>query len=76
MAGIDAKKTGKIMQSMGFYTKEEQLSEAWMGTSKKPGRITENLKKIADFLVKQGAMDKAMDSYAGTIDVSFMEKVK
>lgn len=76
MAGIDAKKTGNIMQSMGFYTKEEQLSEAWMGTSKKPGRINENLKNIADFLVKQGAMDKAMDSYAGTIDVSFMEKVK
>lgn len=76
MAGITPEKTKDIMGAMGFYTKEEQLSADWLGTSDKPGRMVQNLKKIADFLVEQGAMDKALDDYAGTIDVSFMEKVK
>ena len=76
MAGIDEAKTKNIMSTMGFYTKSEQLSEDWLGTSSKPGRIVENLKKIADFLVKQGAMDKALNDYGKTIDASYMEKVK
>ena len=76
MAGITPEKTKNIMSAMGFYNKEEQLSTDWLGTSDKPGRMAQNLKKIADFLVKQKAMDEAMDDYTATIDVSFLEKVK
>ena len=76
MAGLTADKTKDIMSSMGFYNKDEQLSPAWLGTTAKPGAITKNLKKIADFLVKQGAMDKALPDYGQFIDTSFMEKVK
>lgn len=76
MAGITSDKTKAIMDTMGFYEKDVQLSQAWMGTSSKPGDIAPNLKKVADFLVSQGAMDKALDDYAKFIDVSYMEKVK
>ena len=76
MAGITPEKTKNIMSAMGFYNKEEQLSPDWLGTSQKPGRMAQNLKKIADFLVKQKAMDEALDDYTATIDVSFLEKVK
>ncbi len=75
MAGITPEKTKEIMSSMGFYQKDTQLSKDWMGTSGKPGAIVGNLKKIADFLVKQGALDKAKDDYGQFIDASFMEKV-
>ena len=76
MAGITPEKTKNIMSAMGFYNRDEQLSPDWLGTSGKPGRMAQNLKKIADFLVKQKAMDEAMEDYTATIDVSFLEKVK
>lgn len=76
MAGLTPEKTKDIMQSMGFYTKDEQLSAAWMGTKEKPGHIIPNLKKIADFLVQQKALDKALDDYSAFVDASFMEKVQ
>lgn len=76
MAGITPEKTKAIMDTMGFYDKDVQLSQAWMGTSGKQGDIAANLKKVADFLVAQGAMDKALDGYAKFIDVSYMEKIQ
>lgn len=76
MAGITAQKTKEIMDTMGFYAKDVQLSSQWMGTSSKKGDTTANLKKVADFLVERGALDKALDNYDRFIDPSFMEKVK
>lgn len=76
MAGITSEKTKAIMDTMGFYEKDVQLSQAWLGTAKQPGDIAVNLKKVADFLVKQGALDKAEDNYGRFIDPSYMEKVK
>lgn len=76
MAGITPEKTKDIMAAMGFYQKDTQLSMDWMGTSDKPGATAANLKKVADFLVQQGALDKAKDDYGQFIDVSFLEKVK
>lgn len=76
MAGITPEKTKEIMDTMGFYEKDVQLSQAWLGTAKQPGDIAANLKKVADFLVKQDALDKAEDDYGKFIDPSFMEKVK
>lgn len=76
MAGITPEKTKAIMGTMGFYEKDIQLSQAWLGTSKKQGDIVANLKKVADFLVSQGALDKALDDYSAFIDTSYMEKVE
>ncbi len=75
-AGITAEKTKAIMDTMGFYEKNVQLSPAWMGTTGKTGDIVVNLKKVADFLVSQKALDKAKDDYSQFIDSSYMEKVK
>ena len=76
MAGITPEKTKDIMSAMGFYQKDTQLSMDWMGTSSKPGATAANLKKVADFLVQQGALDKAKDDYGQFIDTSFLEQVK
>lgn len=76
MAGVTAEKAKSIMDTMGFYDKKMQLSQAWMGTAGNAGDIVPNLKKVADFLVKQGGMDKALPSYEKFIDTSYMEKVK
>jgi taurine transport system substrate-binding protein len=76
MAGITPEKTKEIMSSMGFYSKEAQLSGEWMGTKAQPGMTAKQLKKVADFLVKQGGMDKALDDYTPFIDTSYYEAVK
>jgi taurine transport system substrate-binding protein len=76
MAGITPEKTKEIMTTMGFYSKADQLSTDWMGTKSQPGMMAKNLKKVADFLVKQGGMDKALDDYTPFIDTSFYEAVK
>ncbi len=75
IAGLTADKTKNIMGTMGFYAKDTQLSQAWLGTSQQKGSIAANLKKVAEFLVKQGAMDKVLDTYDKFIDPSYMEKV-
>ncbi len=76
MAGITPEKTKDIMSTMGFYDKQTQLSDAWLGTSAEPGQIVHNIKKVSDFLVQQGAMDKSLPDYGKFIDASFMENVK
>ncbi len=75
-AGITPEKTKDIMATMGFYDKQTQLSNAWLGTSQKPGHIVQNMNKIGEFLVKQGALDRALKDYGKFVDASFMEKVE
>ena len=48
MAGITPEKTKEIMSSMGFYSKEAQLSGEWMGTKAQPGMTAKQLKKVAE----------------------------
>jgi taurine transport system substrate-binding protein len=76
MAGLTAEKTKDIMSTMGFYNRETQLSSTWLGTPDKPGMIADNLKKVAEFLQEQDAIDKALPDYGKFIDSSFFEKVK
>ena len=57
--------------SFSFPTKDEQLSDAWMG-----GTVQELTKGAADFFVEQGVMPKALSNYDSTIDSSFLRKVK
>lgn len=75
-AGLTPEKTKDIMASMGFYTRAEQLSPAWLGTSAKKGQVAANLKQVAEFLVKQQAIKKTADSYEKFIDPSFLEAVQ
>jgi taurine transport system substrate-binding protein len=75
-AGLTPEKTKDIMASMGFYSRDEQLSSTWLGAPGQIGNVAKNIKKVADFLVKQQAIDKALDSYEKFIDPSYMEAAK
>ena len=75
-AGLTPEKTKDIMASMGFYNRDEQLSQTWLGTTSKKGDVSKNLKQVADFLVRQQAIKKALDSYEKFVDPSFMEAAK
>jgi len=75
-AGLTPEKTKDIMASMGFYDRDEQLAQTWLGTTSKRGDVVKNLKQVADFLVKQQAIKKALDSYEKFVDPSFMEAAK
>ena len=54
-----------------FPTRDEQLSEAWMG-----GTVEEFVNEVANFYVQEGSLPKALDDYGPTIDDSFMRQVK
>lgn len=76
IAGITAEKTAGIMQRMKFYTADEQLSPAWLGTSAQPGEITEFVASMAAFLVNEKEMDSVLEDYTPFVDPSFYEAVK
>jgi len=75
-AGLKPEKARAILSGMKFYTIEEQLQSTWMGTSDKKGGIVKKIKKVADFLVKQKSLGKALDNYAHVVDPSFLEAIK
>lgn len=54
-----------------FPTRDEQLSEAWMG-----GTVEEFVNEVANFYVKEGSLPEALADYSPTIDDSFMRQVK
>lgn len=75
-AGLKPEKVKAILNGMKFYTIDEQLSSKWMGTTEGKGKIVGKIKKVADFLVKQKSLDKALDNYARFVDPSFLEAIK
>ena len=54
-----------------FPTRDEQLSEAWMG-----GTVEEFVNEVANFYVREGSLPNALDDYGPTIDDSFMRQVQ
>ena len=76
MRNLNSQKAKAILNGMKFYTIEEQLQPTWMGTTGKQGEIVKKIKKVADFLVKQKSLDKALDNYAHVVDPSFLETNK
>jgi len=75
-AGLKPEKARAILNGMKFYTIDEQLQPTWMGTTGEQGEIVQKIKKVADFLVKQKSIDKALDNYAHVVDSSFLEAIK
>ena len=75
-AGLKPEKAKAILKGMKFYTIEEQLQPTWMGTTGRKGDIVKKIKKVADFLVKQKSLDKALDNYARFVDPSFLETIR
>lgn len=66
-AGMDIADAEATLAGFRFLTPEEQLSEAWLG-----GGLQSFVKEVADFFAEQGNIDRALDSYDGVIDASFM----
>ncbi len=68
-AGLELKQSNIVLSLFDFYTREDQLTERWMG-----GGVQTFLKEVADFFQQQGEIDRALDDYSSTVDASFYEK--
>ncbi len=66
---VDAAKTA--IATMSFPTVEEQLSDKWLG-----GNVQAFMKGVADVFVEAGSIDKALDSYEGTVNTGPLAAVK
>ena len=67
-AGMDQQAAGDSLAGFSFPTRQEQLSDAWMG-----GDLQVFLKEVADFFNKQGTIPTARDSYDSAVNASFMQ---
>ena len=66
-AGMDLAATDNMLGMFSFPSAADQKSKAWLG-----GTVQKFTKEVADFFVKQGQIDKALDSYDFAIDGSFL----
>jgi len=67
-AGLGVKESNVILSKFQFYTRDAQLSSAWLR-----GGVQAFTKEVADFYVKQGAMPKALNDYRPVFDESFYQ---
>ena len=70
-AGLDLKHSDIVLSLFDFYTRDDQLTERWMG-----GGVQAFLKEVAEFFQQQGEIESALDDYAATVDASFYQQVK
>ena len=66
-AGMDLDATRNMLGMFSFPSAEDQKSAAWMG-----GTVQAFTKEVADFFVRQGQLDRALDSYDFAVDASFL----
>ncbi|KLN59612.1 taurine ABC transporter substrate-binding protein [Kiloniella spongiae] len=67
-AGMDVEVAKDTLDGFVFPTVEQQLSDKWLG-----GGTQKFLKEVGDFFVEQGTIPKALISYDGTVDASYLE---
>ena len=66
-AGMDLAATQNMLGMFSFPSAGDQKSGAWLG-----GTVQQFTKEVADFFVKQGQLDRALDSYDFAIDGSYL----
>ena len=66
-AGMDLAATQNMLGMFSFPSAADQKSAAWMG-----GTVQAFTKEVADFFVRQGQLDRALDSYGFAVDASFL----
>lgn len=71
--GATPEQTRQALDAFIFPTSEEQLGEAWLGTSNTPGKLNDQLKAVAKFLVEQKKITTAPEDFSASIDSSFIE---
>jgi taurine transport system substrate-binding protein len=67
-AGMDEAATVATLTGVVFPTVDEQMGPAWFG-----GGPQTFLKEVGDFVVEQGTIPAARDSYEGAANGSFLE---
>ena len=70
-AGLERKASDIVLSLFDFYTREDQLTERWMG-----GGVQIFLKEVADFFQQQGIIDRALDDYGATVDARYYAEVE
>lgn len=66
-AGMDLAATQNMLGMFSFPSAADQKSAAWMG-----GTVQAFTKEVADFFVRQGQLDRSLDSYGFAVDASFL----
>ncbi len=70
-AGLDLRESNIVLSLFDFYTRDDQLTERWMG-----GGVQTFIKEVADFFQQQGLIAQALDDYGQTVDPGFYEQVE
>ena len=70
-AGLNIKESNILLARFQFYTRNAQLTGTWMR-----GGVQAFSKEVADFMVGQGVMEKALDDYGPTFDAGFYERAR
>jgi taurine transport system substrate-binding protein len=71
--GLKPEDSKAIMSGIVYAKIDQQLDKSALGRKGSPGDYVVNLKKVADFLVKQKAIEKSLDSFAPVVDTSYLE---
>jgi len=70
-SGMDIEATRASISTMKFPTIEEQLSDAWLGSS---GATF--MKGVADVFVEAGSIDSALEDYSGSVNIGPLESAQ
>jgi taurine transport system substrate-binding protein len=71
--GLSDADSKTIMSNIIYPRIDRQLEKPFLGRKGSPGDYVNNLKNVADFLVRQKSLEKALPSYAPVVDSSFLE---
>jgi taurine transport system substrate-binding protein len=70
MTGADPAQVPNILKGFTFIPLADQLGPTWLGGA------AANMKATADFLVKAGRIDAAVDDYSGFVNTAIAEAAK
>ena len=70
MTGAAPDQVPNILKGFTFIPLADQMGETWMGGA------AVNMKTTADFLVKAGRIDAAVDDYSGFVTTAIAEAAK
>jgi taurine transport system substrate-binding protein len=70
ITGADPSQVPTILKGFTFVPLADQLGDAWLGSA------AEKMKYTADFLVKAGRIDAAVDDYSAFVDTSIADAAK
>jgi taurine transport system substrate-binding protein len=68
---MDLEATRTSISTMDFPSVEDQLSDKWLG-----GNVQKFMKGVADVFVEAGSIDKALESYDGTVNTGPLKAMK